>query len=196
MNPCFHISQHRATSISSRNLSATFSSCSSRMFFQASSRFTTFLVSFGTERTFRKKGAGPVETDDFGNPVPRCCGGMAIVASRMVDLYDGGTGEKLSLSSSVSNVGAENLVELPLSAMEDSMGMSLVSGRNFVCKASFSLDSLFPSELKRGRDISSRCCCTITWDFLVVCLLGCCKEWTSESDRGLLGVRVSLLWGC
>jgi hypothetical protein len=131
------------------------------MFFQASSRFTTFLGSFGTARTFRKKGAGLVETLNFGNPVPRRCGGMTRVASRMVDLYDGGTGEELSPSSSVPNVGAENLVELPLSAMEDSMGMSLVSERNFVCEAAFSLDSLPPSELKRGRGISSRRCFTI-----------------------------------
>jgi len=163
------------------------------MFFQASSRFTTFLGSFGTARTFRKKGAEPVETDDFGNPVPRRCGGMTRVASRMVDLYDGGTGEELSPSSSVLNVGAENLVELPLSATEDSIRMSLVS-KKFVCEAAFSLDSLSPSELKRGRIISSRRCCTIAWDFLVVRLLGFwTKEGTSDSERGPLDVRLSLL---
>jgi len=138
------------------------------MFFQASSRFTTFLGSFGTARTFRRKGAG---SDNFGNPAPRRCGGMIRVASRMVDLYEGGTGEELSSSSLVPNVG-ENLVESPLSAMEDRMGMSLVSERHFICAAAFSLDSLPPSDLKRGRGISSRRCCIIAWDFLVVCLLG------------------------
>ena len=197
VNPCLHISQHRAISISSRNLSATFSSCSNRMFFQASSRFTTFLGSFGTTRTFLKKGSGPVETGNFGNPVPRRCGGITKVASKTVDLYDGGTGEELSSSSSVPNVGAENLVELPLSAMEDSMGMSLISERIFVCEAAFSLNSFPPSELKRGRGISSRRCCTIAWDFLVVCFLGFrSKEWTSVSDLGLSGARLSLLKGC
>jgi hypothetical protein len=110
---------------------------------------------------------------------------MTRVGSRAVDLYEGGTREELSLSSSVPNIGGENRVELPLSAMEDRIRMSLVYDSNFVCVVAFSFDSgrFLPAETEEGRGISSPRFCATGCDLRVVCLLGFGgKKWTSDSD--------------
>lgn len=83
--------------MSSRNLSANFSSCSSFMFLKASSRSIAF--------AFLVTANGSTMVLDLTEAAAVCLGRGWYVLSDGVDLYGGGIGTVLSCSESDWNIG-------------------------------------------------------------------------------------------